>query len=651
VRQYCRFNGNILAKNCLWTVVTLSILVGMLRHLRRPTLCNYTPASQIFCTYSPVRTIVPSVSAAFTAVHSTLLRKSLSRNRAVREFHSHSDASTEEAPSRFISYITDVEGDREYLERYVRDSRVLCWKDESSLPQDQKQRPHNFPYDHHIDFQHFTGSKHPRDFLVFGGDIWDQGGSDLYVIRQLLDLRRRYPQNVFFVMGNRDINKMRIVEELGPAGTNDNLPEHPGVYWLNGTGRMGDPKLGLMPNDSAADRLRWMLNYTMGSPRAFEYRRWELQAEGDNRTIVSDHDVVESYRQSCDPVTGEISHYLRHAHLMLRLGEVAFVHGALPFTSVNLLQCDKSTSLWDDLSFAMPWLEAGVSARDVEVHSIDDWIVALNEFASSRIDAWISSSNGNSGDIWAVQGGYHLPPSFSSYHGQLLQYGMGRIGPHRALNPTVVYNRWGIAGKPRKIFRHDPHCEQDASYVRHTRDFFERTGIRLICSGHQPTGEMPCHVRIDDTSNNRTSWIISGDTSYTGDTKWLNLPGDPVQRQNIGRGKIKSGRGPNAVSEILIELCAKSGGILDVHCHGTFSDGTKYRSQSLKFDCKHFTSGDPDRLVVGTLASGKHVPSASESPHGGPWWTQAALDDGSILLAAGEGFNFWTRMIKHSYWL
>jgi hypothetical protein len=645
VRQYRRFNGGRkLTTNCLWTIaVSTMILVGMFQKLR-PFICKYTLASQNYCKYSSIRITVPCVSAAFIS-QDTVLRNRHSRSRAVRWFHAQRDASTDEAPRRLVSYITDVEGDREYLERYVRDSRVLCWKEESSLPQDHKQRPYNFPYSHFIDFQHFRESEIPRDFLVFGGDVWDQGGSDLFVIRQLLDLRRRYPKNVFFVMGNRDINKMRIIEELGPTGTNDNLPDHLGVYWLNGTGRMGDPKLGLMPNDNAADRLRWMLNYTMGSRRAFEYRRWELQAECSNRTFVSDHDVVESYRQSCDPVTGEMSHFLRNAHLMLRLGDVAFVHGALPFTNVNLLQCDQNVSLWDDLSFAMPWLEVGVSARDVDVHCIDDWIVALNDFASSRIDAWISC-NTSSGDIWAVQGGYHLPPSFSSFHGQLLQYGMGRIGPHRAPNPTVVYNRWGIAGKPRKFFRHDAHCEQDASYVRHTKEFFERTGIRLICSGHQPTGEMPCHVRVDETENNRTSWIISGDTSYTGDTVWLNLPGDSVHRQNIGRGNIKSGRGSHAVSEILIEQCAKSGAILDVYSHGTFSDGRKYKSQSLEFDYERSTSNDPDSLVVGTLASGKYVPSSSESPHGGPWWTQAALNDGSILLAAGEGFNFWTRMVK-----
>ena len=581
------------------------------------------------------------------------------------------EAGSMDTNSRYITYLTDVEGDRDYLQRYVEQSKVLCWKeiqnDLSQQPTKMKDRPFPFPYTHYIDFQrnlHNTtkltttqvvrsgGPRHrTNDIVVFGGDVWDQGGSDLYVIRQLLDLKLRYPENVFFVMGNRDINKMRIVEEIGPVHTtDDNLPTHHGCYWFENSGRVGDPKLGLLPHNTAVDRLKWMLNYTMGSPRAFEYRRWELQHLCNNSTIITDEDVVESYRQSCDPQTGEMSHFLRNASLLLRIGDVAFLHGAFPFTSENLrafIQKEHNTtgsrgSLWDDLSFAMPWLKQGVTARDVDVHDANDWVDALNAFAKESVESWVRS-NGQSEEIWSLRGGYHP----TSAYGQLLQYGMGRTGgTKRGLNPTIVYNRWGIPGTPRKFFRCDPTCAQDQAYVHNTKDFFRRTGIRLICSGHQPAGEMPCHIRIDDHDINTTSWILSGDTSYTGDTVWLNLPGDthgPIY--NHGRGTIKSGRGPLAVSEVLIEQCIATGTILDVHSHGTFSDGNQYRSQSLDFSTPIVPNRTDHDLVVGTVASGKFVPSAKDSPHGGQWWTQAALEDGSILLAAGSGFNYWTRKV------
>ena len=435
------------------------------------------------------------------------------------------------------------------------------------------------------------------------------------------------------------------------------MPVHHGVYWLRGTGRVGDPDQGpLLPHGTAVERLRWMLAHTMGSPRAFAHRQWELQGEraaAGQHDPVSDEDVVESYRQSCHPGTGEMAQYLEACQLVVRLGEVAFVHGALPLTNHNLLrhsEDETTTSLWDDLSFAMPWLEPGVTARDVGVESIDDWIEALNQFARERVQTW-RSTDGASDGIWALRGGYHLQSREAQPFGQLIQYGMGST-PDRVPNPTVVYNTWGVStrvsGKPRKFFRHEVDSnQQDQSYVRHTREFFERTGVRLVCSGHQPSGELPNHIRVPH-GDDQTSWILSCDTSYSGDAMRLILPGDNLHnsRENLGRGDARSGRGSVAVSEVLIKQRCDTGAVLDAYCHGTLSDGTAYQSESIDFSGTSLRDDSGSGLAVGTLASGPLVPNQDNSPHGGPWWTQAALTDGSFLLAAGEGFKLWTRMVR-----
>ena len=148
-------------------------------------------------------------------------------------------------------------------------------------------------------------------------------------------------------MGNRDINKMRIADELGTntiVDQNDSLPKHGGVYWLNNKGaasaRSGPPTASVNPTEgvvlpsatSASDRLQWMLKRTMGCVDSFELRRCELEREriavanatsvslprrdgnvgkngsaNEGAAIVTDEEVTQSYIRSCDPVSGIMS--------------------------------------------------------------------------------------------------------------------------------------------------------------------------------------------------------------------------------------------------------------------------------------------------------------------------------------------------------
>ena len=368
---------------------------------------------------------------------------------------------------------------------------------------------HFFPYDHCLDFiLQDNSDSDPSSMLIYGGDIWDKGGSDLYVIRQLLDLKRRYPDRVHFIMGNRDINKMRIPQEMGledvaPDGNNPPpedplLPHHEGVYWLRNFHEAsgGDPSDDAIapPQRSASDRLKWMLERTMGSPKAFELRRLELQREkraavgydSDMDTsdshqregalgnlAVTDDEVVKSYRQSCHPHTGEIGNYLANAHLALRIGELLVVHGALPLTKPVLeeVMVEKQktaasgsnasySSFWKDMTFAMPWkqqlttgkdntnsigLGSGKGATTTARESIDSWILNLNDFAERSLDAWKASSTRKEGkpqkdnidDMWALHGGYQS----SMPEGQLMQYGMGWT-PDGKRNPVSAAQKW-----------------------------------------------------------------------------------------------------------------------------------------------------------------------------------------------------------------
>jgi hypothetical protein len=349
------------------------------------------------------------------------------------------------------------------------------------------------------------------------------------------------------------------------------------------------------------------------------------------------------------------------------------------------------------------------------VLTVTDWISALNDFGVESVRAWRKESATAGGTIWSTTGGYH-----QSKASQLVQYGMGWVpgGFRRGIrNPTVVYASWCSNGMPRKFFpaeQHDANSSStststDSRFVQATREFFERAGVTVICSGHQPQGDMPNAIRVDYTtvtssnggsdsdssssttnkenttvqdsdlhSSQRTGWILSCDTSYSGDTHWHNscdtsYSGDThwhnqtadsdgvhsavtatAPRRNPGRGIAKSGRGDLAVSEVVMEQCSETGKIISVYSHGTLCDGTVYETREL--DLNNSTPSTPSSststidadagLVVGRLASGALVPDKATSPHGQPWWTRAAFRDGSYLLTAGEGFHVWNLIVK-----
>ena len=76
---------------------------------------------------------------------------------------------------RVCAYLTDVEGNLDYLERFVVVSTVLAWTDESK-----------------------TRLRFQRDdaVFVFGGDTQDKGIGDVRCVRLLLALKEDFPERV-----------------------------------------------------------------------------------------------------------------------------------------------------------------------------------------------------------------------------------------------------------------------------------------------------------------------------------------------------------------------------------------------------------------------------------------------------------------------
>ncbi len=542
--------------------------------------------------------------------------------------------------------MTDVEGDGHYFDRFIRHSNFLGFRSfQPTFVQKGNSSSSNasseyFPYNKEVVFLDDGDCDDERknnnsSALVFGGDIWDKGGADLYVIRQLLSLHRRYPNRVHFIMGNRDINKLRIADELSSCITesvteNIRLPMHKGVYWLRGTGLRGDPEKYADADgttETAAERLKWMLRGTMGSPDAFELRRLELykeqnamlngqsafpeqehiildSGESKEQISISDDEVVKSYIHSCGP-NSLMSEYLSNAKLMIRFGPVLFMHGALPSIERRL--------------FPLPWLEKSPDDQ-IQHQTLTEWIDDLNKFASDQITSWKHYCNNTihhqhhdgEDNFWATNGGYNNTTPGGKMFGNLLQYGMNTL-PDRSKNETVVYNSWMNDGMPRIDLN---------SMVE---KLFDQEGLELILSGHQPVGDAPWPIQLHN------GWILPCDTSFSGDVCWTTSAAEhcksSAERVGLGRGSRPNfGRGDVAFSETLVTFCPETCELDSVKMHGCLSDGSSYETSNL-LDTDNRVIGRP----VGKIATNNEVKDEL-------FWVKSKIGK-DYLLSSGKGFS------------
>mmetsp|Transcript_3173 Transcript_3173/g.9176 ORF Transcript_3173/g.9176 Transcript_3173/m.9176 type:complete len:717 (-) Transcript_3173:2524-4674(-) len=474
---------------------------------------------------------------------------------------------SDEAPGRpaagatvTIGYVTDVEGNRHFWDEYVRISSVL-------------------------DRDPSAGSVVLRDGceFVFGGDVVDKGDGDLHVLRDIVQLKRAYPDRVHLIMGNRDVNKIRFAHELErpnredqPARTGEPVCE---AWWSDVT----------PPCRSEAQRLRWMLHHTMGSqvPCTFELRRSELARDaeeadararaeraagvqgtgasdegkavvfslgtlftsvlgkdaGRSRTggaptsgelalaeaggdlpPVSDEEVVSSFVRSVGP-GGLMRTYLELAQIGAVLGDCLFIHGAIS----------------EECMRKVPPRHGTVPVRDVSGRGFRDapggllgWIGELNRFAAEEVASWVAHPHGepSRARAWAEEGGY------GGRGGEgLVQYGMGGIpmtlgnagpGGKRSVkpNPTVIYATWFHHGAP-------------VTPPRPVVDYVAAAGVNTILTGHQPIGDTPVVIPAGSSpapgaaraggaggkESVSTVTVVAADTSYSNNVRWLDPEG------------------------------------------------------------------------------------------------------------------------------
>eukprot|EP00981_Chlorochromonas_danica_P007066 scaffold1537_cov162-Ochromonas_danica.AAC.24 len=364
-----------------------------------------------------------------------------------------------------VGFATDLEGDYHYWQRYVDHSTVL--------------------YHDKVDGQ---VKLRDRSIFVYGGDVCDRGDGDIRILQDLLHLKKEHPDRVYFIMGNRDINKLRLPFSL----SQHSLEKEASVYWLRTTQDQQTAQ-SEVSRRCTASKLKWILSRTMGAPQAFEFRRRELEQLLGHP--ASDEEVSNSFLDMIrpSPKPGLLLQYLKQAQVALLLGDTLFLHGALHDYNRGWVPGDERETVYE------------------QAETITDprqWIDRLNSFARREIEDYcancdryikaIESSNNKDAIIWEESGGYgHAQPG-----SRLLQYGMGWL-PDRQQNPSVIYSSYLSAGQA------NPPNITAAQWL-------VENNIHQLIVGHQPHGDAPWPITLLQNQLR----ILCADTAYSRNTQW-----------------------------------------------------------------------------------------------------------------------------------
>jgi len=338
-----------------------------------------------------------------------------------------------------IEFFTDVEGNWEYLINFVSRSKILHWTGDP--------RGVWGPGELAI---------YPKGILVFGGDAPDKGPGDIRIIKVLTRLKVQHPSQVFLILGNRDLMKMRFLAELADVPENLDDPWLP--TWEKQPRPLSDYLVKEKLQKNRVSKLRWMLDCNTGcQDGTFDTRKDELAHLYGTAT---DEDVLFSYTDSVDPKSADpwMLEYLRAGLVALVLGDVLFVHGGLQDESAGHVPGSSST-----FTNVQAWADALNAWKEKE----------LRDFEESP--GWRSGADGKK-----TRGGAGL-----------IEYGTPGAGAR-----TVIYYNPFDNGNPVK------------RSVK-VREFLNSSGIKCLISGHQPHGQTPTVVRHMDTG----LLVITADTS------------------------------------------------------------------------------------------------------------------------------------------
>ena len=251
--------------------------------------------------------------------------------------------------------------------------------------------------------------------FVFGGDSTDHKVGDLTILRLLIDLKHRYPDRVTLIAGNRDLNKIRLVQEMNEPymdylmnAIGDTEPrwlakgkrtsiaqfvkESVDTEWYKAIFNH-EKKVDVetaWPSLSLSEKqmiyLHWLMCRQLNSAKTFDNRRKELKHRG--KPCSSIWDVLGSFM-------GEElilrKQYAKACELAVSIGNLTFVHGGIsPETFITcLLSAKHSFGVLqiEHLGLA-DWLILEKNERKVVVSKFLETLKGYDEFSAIALRDW-----------------------------------------------------------------------------------------------------------------------------------------------------------------------------------------------------------------------------------------------------------------------
>lgn len=491
----------------------------------------------------------------------------------------------------------------------------------------------------------------------------DKVGGALELTRRLVEAKRKYPHRVFFVVGNRDLNKLRLLHELShEAMVRLEIVEapYPARSWLTPASPpqaseppipYGTPKnckpyseflvsLGVAAKlsgvaegaplppqawaelNTKANRLRWILDFTMGAQGDFERRREELKRL-QRVSDISDDQVVASYLEAVSD-GGYLLEYLRKGSLAVGINGTLFLHGGLVHESYAK-NAEKNVVEQAGSFKAQVVTEGGfevalgcVPGVETRYTDANAWIAKLNIWLQTAVERTLRNPAHPAalmGQQYATYGAAGTSgPSRASPEAHTRAAPLGLRGPHLRTGswPSVITSR------------HLNSKSQPTSMPPSVSSALLQAGYFRLVIGHTPVGSCPTVVPGNVQ-------VVMADTSYSdfkapdnrgsaGSVRHCAFPG---ACDDLGRSRSA----PGAPQVVEIE-----GERLDIS--GRLPDGSHIAYTV-------FQSAD------GSVPSSKDHDSLIGRGKFDDWWIKARLapaDPPRYLVCHVEGFKYEYRV-------